>query len=393
MIPELDPDPARESPNEWTTVERPLLQQLVAMGWDYIQGDIDYPQKTFRESFREVLLREPLRKAIRDINEAEKLDEVTIDRAIRELERSEKPGGLDRNRELTEKLIKGVSVPRATSSEESHSRNVTVHFIDFNPANQDKNTFLAMNQFRVDTIGRVGFVIPDVILFVNGLPLVVIECKSPSLAETDDGGFWKPIESGINQLLRYSNMRDEVEVEEGVEHLFQWNQLMVSSCYYAARVATYGAGYKHYVEWKDTTPFAEVRVLAEIGREGKKLRSQELLAAGMLRPAHLLDVVRNFILFTVEDGTLIKICPRYQQYRAVQKAIKRLAEGKPRRFSDKRRDERGGIIWHTQGSGKSISMVQLVRKLRTIPDLCGFKVVVVTDRTSLEQQCCRRPPG
>ncbi|HBG19820.1 MAG TPA: restriction endonuclease subunit R [Desulfobulbaceae bacterium] len=385
-IPEPDPDPGRETPNEWTTVERPLLQQLAAMGWEYLQGDLDYPQKTFRENFRDVLLYEPLRHAIRKISAAENLDEITIDRAIRELERTDKPGGLERNRELTEKLIKGVSVLRATGGDSPHSRNVTVRFIDFDPAKQDNNSFLAINQFRIDYIGRVGFVIPDVILFVNGIPLVIIECKSPSLAETDDGGFWKPIESGINQLLRYANRRKEVELEEGVEHLFHWNQLMVSSCYYAARVATYGADYKHYVEWKDTTPFSEAEVLAEIGRSGAKLRSQEKLVAGMLRPANLLDILRHFILFQTAEGKLIKLCPRYQQYRAVQKAVVRLTTGKIREQSDKQRDERGGIIWHTQGSGKSITMVQLVRKLRTHPTLCGFKVVVVTDRTSLEQQ-------
>ncbi|GAB6192560.1 type I restriction endonuclease subunit R [Desulfocastanea catecholica] len=385
-IPELDPDPERETPNEWTTAERPLLQQLAAMGWEYCQGDLDYPQKSFRENFRDVLLLEPLRKAIVKINTAENLDDLTIDRAIRELERSDKPDGLARNQELTEKLIKGVSVVRATGGDGPHSRNVTVKFIDFTPDNLQNNSFLAINQFRIDYLGRVGFVIPDVILFVNGIPLVIIECKSPSLAETDDGGFWKPIESGINQLLRYANSREEVELEEGVEHLFHWNQLMISSCYYAARIATYGADYKHYVEWKDTAPFSEAEVLAEIGRVGTKLRSQEKLVAGMLRPAHLLDILRHFILFQTEEGKLIKLCPRYQQYRAVQKAMLRLAEGKTRMSSDKQRDERGGIIWHTQGSGKSITMVQLVRKLRTHPKLCGFKVVVVTDRTSLEQQ-------
>ena len=386
IIPELDPDPERETPNEWTTVERPLLQQLVGMGWEYLQGDIDYPQKTFRDNFRDVLLYDHLKSAIKRINENECLDDVTIDRAIRELERSERIKGLGRNQELTEKLIKGVRVSRANNSDIPHSRHVNVRFIDFDPSHQDNNTFLAMNQFRIDYIGRVGFVIPDIVLFVNGIPLVIIECKSPSLAETDDGGFWKPVESGINQLLRYSNQREDVELVEGVAHFFSWNQIMVSTCYYAARVATYGAGYKHYVEWKDVTPFSDAQVLAEIGRDGKKLRSQEKLVAGMLRPSHLLDILRNFILFTVEDGLLIKICPRYQQYRAVQKAMVRLARGKTREESNNQRDERGGIIWHTQGSGKSITMVQLVRKLRTMPDLCGFKVVVVTDRTSLERQ-------
>ncbi len=253
IIPELDPDPDRELPNEWTTVERPLLQQLAAMGWHFHPGDIDYPGKTFRSSFREVLLREHLTAAIRRINTAENLDEITIERAVRELERSDKPGGLDRNRKLTEKLIRGVSVPRATGGDSVHTRNVTVRFIDFYPEGLANNTFLAINQFRIDHIGRVGFVIPDVILFVNGIPLVIVECKSPSLAETDDGGFWKPVQAGIDQLLRYSNRRDEVELEEGVEHFFHWNQLMVSTCFYTARVATYGAGYTHYMGWKDTT--------------------------------------------------------------------------------------------------------------------------------------------
>jgi len=386
MIPELDTDPERENPNEWTTVERPLLQQLAAMGWEYLQGDIDYPQKTKRENFRDVVLQAPLRQAIRTINASENLDEITIDRAIRELTRTDKIDGLARNQELTEKLIKGVSVVRASGGDSPHSRNVTVKFIDFEPTGLKNNSFLAINQFRVDYVGRVGFVIPDLILFVNGIPLVVIECKSPGLTETDDGGFWKPIESGVEQLLRYANQRDHVEREEGIEHLFHWNQLMVVSCFYAARVATFGAGLQHYVEWKETAPFTEHAVLAEIGRPGSTLRSQEKLVAGMLRPAHLLDILRNFILFSTDGGTLIKLCPRYQQFRAVQKAIDRLTHGKTRLLSENKRDERGGIIWHTQGSGKSITMVHLVRKIRTIPELCGFKVVVVTNRTALEQQ-------
>ncbi len=138
MIPELDTDPERETPNEWTMVERPLLKQLTAMGWEYLQGDIDYPQKTFRERFRDVLLRDQLRAAILRINAAEKLDEITIDRAIRELERSDKPEGLARNRELTDKLIRGVSVHRAVGGDGSHSRNVTVRFIDFDPVQSEQ---------------------------------------------------------------------------------------------------------------------------------------------------------------------------------------------------------------------------------------------------------------
>src|SRR5207237_826828 len=112
---------------------------------------------------------------------------------------------------------------------------------------------------------------------------------------------------------------------------------------------------------------------------------QQVLAAGLLRPAHLLDVVKHFILFKRDQGRTIKLVARYPQFRAVHAALRRLREGKTRlQTGDK--DERGGVVWHTQGSGKSFTMTFLVRKLRTATDLRRFKVVVVTDRTDLEEQ-------
>ena len=105
----------------------------------------------------------------------------------------------------------------------------------------------------------------------------------------------------------------------------------------------------------------------------------------MLRPAHLLDLVRNFTVFQQMDGKTRKVVARYQQFRAIHKATKRLAEGRTRPQGASK-DERGGIIWHTQGSGKSLSMIFLVRKMRMLKGLKEFKVVVVTDRTDLEGQ-------
>ena len=105
----------------------------------------------------------------------------------------------------------------------------------------------------------------------------------------------------------------------------------------------------------------------------------------MLRPAHLLDIVRNFTLFMPIEGRTVKIVGRYQQYRAVQRSIERLTTGKTR-LEDGEFDRRGGIVWHTQGSGKSLTMVFLIRKMRTLPELRRFKVVVVTDRTDLQRQ-------
>ncbi len=211
---------------------------------------------------------------------------------------------------------------------------------------------------------------------MNGIPLVVIECKSPSIAQ--------PMDAAIEQLMRYSNQRGWIEADEGAERLFHTNQLLVATWLHEARAGTIGATAEHYLEWKDTSPVPLAAVAEDLGVE--KLRSQELLVAGMLRPAHLLDLVRNFTLFSEAAGKTRKIVARYQQFRAVHEAIRRLSTGATRQTSRTRTDERGGIIWHTQGSGKSLTMVFLVRKMRTLPALRPFKVVVVTDRINLEDQ-------
>ncbi|HNQ90204.1 MAG TPA: type I restriction endonuclease [Verrucomicrobiota bacterium] len=372
-------DLERQDPCEYTEVEYPMLKQLAGMGWKYLRGDLDYPQKTERENFRETVLRPRLRAAIRKLNldpdGNEYLDDLTIERAMRELERSEATGGLAKNKELTEKLARGVKVAYAEKPAWAREDEVRIRLFDFEAA--ERNDFLAVNQFRVEFIGRQGFVIPDIVLFVNGIPLAVVECKSPAIIE--------PMNEGINQLLRYSNQREDVAEEEGVPHLFHFNQLMVSTWFYETRAAGLGAQYEFYQEWKDTHPVPLEQVAAELGKEPGQLKSQEILTAGMLRPAHLLDILRNFVLFSEDNGKPVKIVPRYQQYRAAHKIVERLKAGKTRQESGDV-DERGGVVGHTQGSGKSITMVYVVRKMRTTEGLHDFKIVLVTDRTQLEKQ-------
>ena len=373
-IPDLPPPTS--TPTEWSEVERPLLLQLAGMGWQYMTGDIDVPELTERENFRQVVLYGRLREAIKRINAGDgPVDDVTVDRAIRALEAAGGQALLEKNRLVTQRLVKGVYVE---STDPNEKRQRLIRFIEFDPAKHDRNDFLAVNQFRVDLPGRGTFVIPDVVLFVNGLPLVVVECKSPSITD--------PIGEGLDQLLRYSNNRYWVDEDEGIEDLFLFNQLMVVSSFYQARLGTLGAYHEHYMEWKDLSPLTREQVGEELGKSPDKLKSHELLAAGALRPERLVDILRNFILFKTEDGKLIKIAPRYQQYRAVHRAVDRLLTGKTRQDDEKDQDRRGGIVWHTQGSGKSITMVYLVRKMRTIPKLRSFKVVVVTDRSDLEKQ-------
>ncbi len=363
---------------EFETVEQPFIDQLVGMGWKHTTGNLDFPSASGRESFREVLLRDDLRKALRKINLDDDgkqwLDDGRIGQAVSALERLGAPKLMEANVAATALILKGTEVEGL--ADRDHGRAPTVHYIDWDQP--ENNTFRVVNQFRVDEPGGQAkkFIVPDLVLFVNGIPLVVVECKSPGIPE--------PMEEAIDQLRRYANQRTPGEANEGNEQLFHYNQFVVGTCFEHARAGTFTSESVHYLEWKDTSPTPMATVAKQLGV--KALSSQQMLVAGMLRPAHLLDIVRHFTLFTeTAEGRRIKVVGRYQQFRAVQNAVQRLLTGKTR-TEDGEHDRRGGIVWHTQGSGKSFTMVFLVRKMRTNPTLRRFKVVVVTDRKTLQTQ-------
>jgi type I restriction enzyme R subunit len=364
-----------QSPDEKTYVEIPFIEQLKGMGWEHIEGDIDVPYLTERESFRDVLLTGRLRDAIEKINLDDGgepwLDDDRVNEVVSRLERISAPKLFEANKKAYDLIVQGIEVAGDPDKHDGREKNVAL--IDFD--HPERNDFIAINQFRADVPGGKTFIDPDIVLFVNGIPLVVVECKSPKISN--------PMEEGINQLLRYSNQRQEVEEDEGCERLFYYNQFLVSTFRHEARAATVGADYEHYMEWKDTSPVSMSEVAKYLGKEN--LNSQEILVAGMLRKEHLLDIIRNYILFDQVEGRQVKLMCRYQQFRAVHKAIHRLRTGKTKREHGDA-DQRGGIIWHTQGSGKSLTMVFLVRKMRNLPDLKKFKVVMITDRINLEGQ-------
>jgi type I restriction enzyme R subunit len=409
---------------EYDLVEKPFCEQLQRMGWEWIEGDPDLPESTERTSSREVLLQGRLAAALCKLNLRDGqpwLDEARIARAIRDLEQAAGHRLMEVNQSATELILKGTVVDGLP--EWDYGRPQPVRFIDFE--NPEKNNFLVINQFKVELTSGRGHVIPDAVLFVNGIPLVVAEFKSP--------GIENPLHEAVNQLLRYSNQRRELfptlySENEGVERLFHTNQLLIASDFFEARASTVGAPPEAYLEWADTSPVPLMTVAEELGvlsaapeqaeaaeelaslgpeqaehagmplffrkpeqrpaalrATSATLQSQQILVAGRLRPAHLLDLIRNFTVFQQVDGKTRKVVARYQQFRAIHKAVTRLQEGRTR-AQGAPRDERGGIVWHTQGSGKSLSMVFLVRKMRMMPRLNRFKVVAVTDRTDLEVQ-------
>ncbi len=367
---------------EFAYVEEPFLNQLACMGWSVTTGNPDDPSNTGRQSLREVILEDDLRKALSRINLNAQgkpwLDEGRLTQAVNALKRLGTTRLLEANQAATALLLGGTVVDGVEGWEQGRGR--TVHFVDWE--HPENNTFRAVSQFWLACPEGQSdkAIIPDIVLFLNGIPVVVVEAKSPTLAA--------PLEAAVDQLQRYANRRRAmglVDVHEGNEQLFHYVQFLVATCGEEARVGTFSSLAVHYLAWKDTSPLPMAEVAAELRKGQKPLTQQEMLVAGMLRPGNLLDILRHFTLFMEANGQTIKLVCRYQQFRAVQRAVSRMATGKTRE-QDGELDRRGGVIWHTQGSGKSLTMVFLIRKMRSHPTLRSFKVVVVTDRRDLQKQ-------
>lgn len=348
--------------DERNHVEKPLLDQLHDLGWTI--KDLDskqHPQDTGRVSFTDVVLLPILRQQLKVINDW--LEEDQVEEVVKQLTASFPSTGLiQNNRHVFQLLIENTSVGENRKTGE---KSPTVRFVDFN--HRENNDFLAVCQFKIRILGTEHHIIPDIVLFLNGLPVVVIECKSPKATE--------PIPEAIDQLLRYSEQRGSKG--EGSEPLFYYNQFLIVTCRQEAKFGTITThGEKYFYRWSDPFP----RSVDDLEHGDSGPNNQQRLVAGMLDRDNLLDIIRTFTLFSTNDkGETIKIVGRYQQFRAVKLAVKRLIEGKTRR-------ERSGIIWHTQGSGKSLTMMFMVREMYRHPSLSKWKVVFITDRTQLEEQ-------
>ena len=372
---------------ELEDVEKPFIAQLRSLGWTHIRGSLEDAAITGRSNFTEVIQESVLRERLRTLNPGPDgvtpwLDDARLSETVAAITRLGTHKLMEANQKATDLLIRGLTLEGLPGWD--GGRGQTIRYIDWDtPAN---NRYTVISQYRVDcppgyNSGK-AFIVPDLVLLVNGVPLVVVECKSPAISE--------PLADAVDQLRRYSNQRKavlEVDDNEGNEALFATNQLLVASCVEEARVGCIGAAFEHFAQWKTVVgpdgAGSEAKVAQQLGKQ--KLNEQERLIAGLLAPAHLLDVVKNFQLFMHAGGQTIKTVCRYQQYRAVNGAIARVKTGQTR-LQHGESDQRGGIIWQTQGSGKSLTMVFLVRKMRADAQLRRFKVIIVTDRKDLQGQ-------
>jgi len=357
-------------------VENPFLFQLKKLGWKIYRQNKDNPEDTkeiisftsslepeygesqkLRESFKEVIIEGVLRESLKRINPW--IEDDQISEVVRRITTPQANFLLEANKEIHDLLLENTSV---SENRKTREKSPTVKFIDFK--DPLKNSFIAISQFKVNITGTEKHIVPDIVLFVNGLPLVVVECKSPAIAD--------PISEAITQLMRYCNRRGVIE---GNEKLFWYNLFVVATSNQVAKYGTITSEYEHFVEWKDPYPFS----LSDVNSDGN-VTSQQVLIHGMLSKENLLDLLHTFTIFKEDPKSkMIKVVARYQQFRAVKKMIKRLKEGKTS-------DERGGIVWHTQGSGKSLTMMFMVRELYHNPEFGNYKVVFVTDRKDLEKQ-------
>ncbi|MFJ2110910.1 type I restriction endonuclease subunit R [Streptomyces sp. NPDC087850] len=392
---------------EYKYVEAPLIAQLThrTMGWRHAvgnqgaelqaAGDEPYVRQGTDSALLTGILRRQLDRLNRAPDGAKWLDDARTAVAIAALSKGGAPGGglIAANEAATEALIEGVAVPGLDGWDGGRAQKA--RFVDWETP--ENNDFLVVSQFPMtipgarDDQGRPRKLIADLVLFVNGIPLVVVECKKLK------AGQGVAVEA-IRQLRRYANQKQETATPQGSEQLFRTVQLTVATTGDTARLGTFTARPQDYVVWRQAHPLddkahplsTERVARTTFQKDDAFATAQKVLAAGVLHPHRLLDIVRNFVVFKdieVAEGRTarVKIGPRYQQYRAVYKAIERLRKGETKQVHGKE-DKRGGIIWHTQGSGKSLTMVFLVRKLRTTPGLGHFKVVVVTDRKQLQKQ-------
>ncbi|MBL7113036.1 MAG: type I restriction endonuclease subunit R [Bacteroidales bacterium] len=356
---------------EYLNVEKPFLEKLRQLGWTIIDQGIGIPQepaKSLRNSFKEVILPGLFKNAIRKINKTDDGKEWLTDKQLEEIlfEVTNFPGISlhEANKAIYRLMTKGTSV---RVNELTGEKDPTVRLVDFK--NWEENDFTTINQFRLLTPGaaREG-IIPDIVLFLNGMPVAVVECKDFDVAE--------PLSEAYLQVTRYANTRDDdYGIREGEEKLFHYNLFSIISHGREARAGTISADFDFYTNWVDIFP-EEYRTIQVSPHEER----QEVLIHGMLNKEIFVDILKHHTLFMeIKKGMEIKAVARYNQYRAVGKIIRNLREGKTPM-------EKGGVVWHTQGSGKSLTMIFLIRKLRSCTDLKDLKIIFIVDRNDLEDQ-------
>ena len=332
-----------------STVEEAVLEWVESLGYAVLFGPEIAPGEPAaeRETFGDVVLVGRLRDAIERLNKNVPAD--ACDEVLTRVLRTDTPNLHENNRRFHRMLVDGIDVEYQIDGRTIHDK---VWLVDF--ANPENNDWLAVNQFSI-TEGKHTRR-PDVILFVNGLPLVVIELKNAA----DENATTR---KAFDQLQTYKAQ---------LPTLMTYNICLVASDGITARIGTLTAGWDRFMPWRTV--------------EGKEIASKgkpelDVLIKGVFEQNRLLDLIQHFIVFEVDEGTIIKKMAGYHQFHAVNKAVEcTLTAISPSG------DRRVGVVWHTQGSGKSLTMAFYAGKVVRHPSMKNPTLVVITDRNDLDDQ-------
>lgn len=346
--------------NERPESQERLIRQLEKMGFEYVsRSDAEKKRGSLSKVIFEDELARFLQKQTYTFNGREYLfsaDAVT--KAINEIDIPLLQGLAVTSKEIYNLLTYGISVEQSIPIDggSPFRQSFDLHYIDFEtPAN---NIWQVTEEFSVERQSG-EYARPDIVIMVNGLPLVVIECKKSSV----------DVMEGVKQNCR--NMRPDY-----IPQLFKFAQIVMAVAPNKVMYGTAGTALEYFVEWKedDSTLSWQKEECEKYGNNGAIIE-QDRIAISLLSKKRFLDIVRYFVFY---DGLIKKIC-RHQQYFAVNKTIDRIS-------GNDKSDSKGGVIWHTQGSGKSLTMVMLVKKIQSLKNLESPRFLLVTDRVNLDKQ-------
>ena len=342
---------------EYNASQKPAIELLQSMGYTYISPEDCEKQ---RGSKYHVLLKDILRGQLRRLNRysyagaENEFSAANIERAMEELDEPLTDGLVRTSEKIYDALLLGKSYPETVGGGKSLSFNLK--YIDWE--HPENNLFHVTEEFAVESQDKLHNARPDIVLFINGIPFAVIECKAPHIS----------VDQAVEQMIRNQQA-------DYIPQLFKYAQIVMATNKNVVKYATAGTPKKFWSVWKEQdTAFLDSRLTQLVADRAPTEQDQNMIS--LFSRERLMELTRYFVLF---DANVKKIC-RYQQYFAIREIIKTIAQ------RDSKGNRQSGVIWHTQGSGKSLTMVMLAKYILMELAVCNPRVVIVTDRKELDGQ-------
>lgn len=338
----------------------PAIELLCKLGFEYISPEDCMAQ---RGTLYDVLLKDILRKQLNAINQFEfggiiyKFTADNVEKAIKDLDEPLTDGLVRTSEKIYNALMLGKSYLEKLADGTSKSFNLK--YIDWE--HPENNVYHVTEEFSCDSWDKQKNARPDIVLFVNGIPFAVIECKAPTISE----------DQAVEQMIRNQG-------KDYIPQLFKYAQIVVATNKNAVKYATCGTGKNFWSVWREEQTEWQDKLI-EQHVAGREPTIQDRGIVSLLSPDRLLKLTKYFTLY---DGNIKKIC-RYQQFFAVEEIIKTI------NTNDTAGNRQSGVIWHTQGSGKSLTMVMVAKYILEEMRSCNPRVVIVTDRKELDKQIAK----